>query len=148
MTVEKINKQIEIVNGDSREAIEDLMDTNPSLCNKVQVAIIEMSDNALFEKLMKSQHCISDEAIIKIFTMDDIMKVKLFGRCRKEVSEDALFYLYKELGDVFVEKYVEYARQVECEDFVEAMSREVEYYPERLDAIFGEGNTGYSIREF
>ena len=69
MKKEKIKEQMEIVNGDSREAIVDLIDSNPSLCSKAQVAIIELKDNKLTEKLMSSQKVIRDEAIIKIFMM-------------------------------------------------------------------------------
>lgn len=148
MKKEKIKEQMEIVNGDSREAIVDLIDSNPSLCSKAQVAIIELKDNKLTEKLMSSQRVIRDEAIIKIFMMDDIMPVKLLGRARRRINERVHQQLCS-MCDKYFEKYEEYDRQRHCEDIVEALSRvDIVEYSESLAAIYGEGNTGYSIREF
>ena len=58
---EKVRKQIEIVNGDSREAIVDLINSNPRLSSEAQLAIIEKQDKNLFKTLMSFS--------IKILTM-------------------------------------------------------------------------------
>ncbi len=148
MAKEVIKKQLEIVNGNSREAIEDLIDTNPYLCNKAQEAIVELKDRGLYEKLMASQRRICDDAVIKIFTMSDITWVKLFGRYCHSISESAHKRLCKTCVN-YAERYLEYDRQRYCEEVVEAISQvELEEYSERLEAIYGEGNRGYSIRHF
>ena len=145
---EKVKKQIEIVNGDSREAIEDLINSNPRLSSESQLAIIEKQDKNLFKSLMSSQRRICDKAIIKIFTMSDITWVKLFGRYCRSISESAHKMLCKTCMN-YAERYVEYDRQRYCEEVVEALSQtEIDEYSEQLEAIYGEGNRGYSIRHF
>jgi hypothetical protein len=148
MKKEVVKKQLEIVNGSSREAIEDLIDTNPSLSNKTQVAIVELKDRGLYEKLMASQRRICDDAVIKIFMMDDLMPVKLLGRYRKAISMKAHEILCNKCPS-YEEKYAEYDRQRHCEEIVEAFSQVgIEEYSGDLSSIFGEGNFGYSIRRF
>jgi hypothetical protein len=148
MKKEVVKKQLEIVNGSSREAIEDLIDTNPSLSNKTQVAIVELKDRVLYEKLMASQRRICDDAVIKIFMNGDIMQVKLLGRYRKAISMKAHEILCNKCPS-YEEKYAEYDRQRHCEEIVEAFSQVgIEEYSGDLSFIFGEGNYGYSVRKF
>ena len=145
---EKVRKQIEIVNGDSREAIVDLINSNPRLSSEAQLAIIEKQDKNLFKTLMSSQRRICDKAIVRIFMLNDVIWVKLFGRYCRTISEKAHETLCKKCAN-YAERYVEYDKQRYCEEFIEDIARNAndDQYS-GLEAIFGECNNGYSIQMF
>ena len=145
---EEARKQMEIVSGDSREAIMELIHSNSRLCREAQVAVVEKQDQGLFKALMSSQRRICDKAIVKIFMLNDVIWVKLFGRYCRTISQKAHETLCKKCTN-YAERYVEYDKQRYCEEFVEDISRNVDAnFAFSLEAIFGEANDGYSIQRF
>lgn len=150
MTVrsKKTKQELQILSYGNFYEISEMIKTTPILSKKCQVAIVELENDMLIEKLIYFQRKLYPETIVKIFSLDSILPVRYLGRHKVKISNSVFQSLIYSCND-FEYKYFEYERQKDCEDMVAALSKE----PTSLETevmlaeSLGDVCNGYSIIE-